>query len=70
MLKLLLDLIAEIFNEAFLGLNLGKILVHRNPKELSVEFIFDIHMLVLLIMLLLLYDQLNPGKITIRRLPF
>ena len=50
--------------------NPGKILVDRNPKELCVEFIFDIHMLVLLIMLLLLYDQLNPGKITIRRLPF
>ena len=68
MLKLLLDLIAEIFNEAFLGLNLGKILVHRNPKELSVEFIFDIHMLVSLILLLLLYVQLNPEKLTVRRI--
>ena len=48
----------------------GKILVHRNPKELSVEFKLAMHMLVLLIWLPLLYVQLNPKKITIRRISF
>ena len=48
----------------------GKILVHRNPKELSVEFKLAMHMLVLLIWLLLLYVQLNHGKITVRRISF
>jgi hypothetical protein len=45
-------------------------LVHRNPKELSVEIIFDIHMLVLLILPLLFYVQLNPVNITGRRISF
>ena len=48
----------------------GKILVHRNPKELSVEFMLAMHMPVLLICLLLLYVQLNHAKITIRRISF
>ena len=47
-----------------------KILVHRNPKELSVEFKLAMHLLVLLIWLPLLYVQLNPEKITIRRISF
>ena len=47
----------------------GKILVHRNHKELSVEFNLAMHMLVLLIWLLLLYVQLNPGKLTVRKIP-
>ena len=43
----------------------GKILVPRNHKKLSVEFNLSIHMFVLLNWLLLLYDHLNPGKITV-----
>jgi len=46
----------------------GKILVHSNPKELFVEFKLAMHMLVLLIWSLLLYVQLNSGKITVRRI--
>ena len=48
----------------------GKILVHRNPKELSVEFMLAMHMPVLLIWLLYLYVQLNHGKITVRIISF
>ena len=48
----------------------GKILVHRNPKELSVEFNLAMHMLVLLNWLLLLYVQLNHGKIKVIRISF
>jgi len=46
----------------------GKILVPRNHKKLSVEFNLSVHMFVLLNWLLLLYAQLNPGKITVKRL--
>ena len=46
----------------------GKSLVHRNHKELSVEFNLAMHMLVLLNWLLLLYVQLNHGKIKVIRI--
>jgi len=48
----------------------GKSLVHRNHKELSVEFNLAMHMLVLLIWLLLLYVPLNHGKIIVIRISF
>jgi len=46
----------------------GKNLVHRNLKELSVEFKLYKHMVILLILLPLIYAPLNPGKITVKRL--
>ena len=48
----------------------GKILVHRNHNEFSVEFSLAMHMLVLLNWLLLLYVMLNHGKIKVRRILF
>ena len=47
-----------------------KILVHINHTELSVEFNLSIHMFVLLNWLLLLYAQLNPGKISVSIISF
>jgi hypothetical protein len=47
-----------------------KSLVHRTHKELSVEFNISMHMLVLLNWLLLLYVQLNHGKIAVIRISF
>jgi len=43
---------------------------HKNYKELSVEFNLAMHMLVLLNWLLLLYVQLNHGKIKVIRISF
>ena len=46
----------------------GKILVHRNLKELTREIKFTMHVVILLVLLLLFYALLNSGKITVSRL--
>ena len=48
----------------------GKILVHRNHEEHLVEINLVMHMLVLSILVLLICAQLNPRKITVRRMSF
>ena len=62
----------DIFTETCLSLDLALVTfwVHKNYKELSVEFNLAMHMLVLLNWLLLLYVQLNHRKIMVIRISF
>ena len=46
----------------------GKILVHRNIKELPVEINISMHMLVLSNLLLLVHACLNSGNFIVARL--